>query len=146
MSADTWILVISTVFHLILLFLVMRHKLMRFSLYLVWQLLQVPLFLFVYHHDLSSRYYWEIFRNWFILLRIVDYLLALLALNETICTEYHIIALGFEAWLGSQLIVLAVAVNNPQYWAKGENISNAIYLIACLLWMRILGGEPYEKA
>ena len=124
--------------------MVIGHRLPKFTLYLVWQILQVPIIVFAYHHDLGSWHYWNLYRNIFLGLRLIDYLLALLAINECICTDYHVIALGFEAWLGSQLTVLAVAINNSQYWSKGENISNAIYLISCILWMRLLSRPEHD--
>ena len=144
MSIDNLIWVLSVIWHLCLLFLLMRHKLPKFTLLITFQIMKVPVIYYFHHHDLTNPYYWSLYKNIFCALRAFDIIFAFFAVNETMHTEYHWISRCLEIWLISQLILFSIVAQYTQYWAIGENISNAIYLLSCLIWIKLLSRPSYE--
>lgn len=120
----------------------MRHKLPKFTLFVLWQVIQVPVVYYFHNHDLTNAYYWELYRNVFSAFRAVDVILAFVALNEMMCTPFQWISKTLELWVMAQVVLFKVAGVHPEYWAFGEAISNGIYLISQVLWVRILAVEP----
>jgi hypothetical protein len=144
MPAESIIWGVSTLFHVILLLLLIWHDLRRFTQLIWWQVFQVPFIYSFHHHDLTNSHFWMHYKLVFVIGRLGDIILAIRAVNETLHTDIHAIAIMLEAWLGAQLALLVTASYYPELWARGELGVNIIYLIFQVLWIRLLAGDPHD--
>ena len=134
---DTFFWIDALALHCVVLFLLRRHHLKWFTIFIASQVIENPIYWFAHSHN--SHYLLV-----FTIGRTLDIVFGFLAMGETMKTAYHPISLTLELVLFAQMMIFIALQGYNHLWHRAEQCFLPAYLLIQLLWVVWLW-EPSER-